>query len=156
MSRLAISLLLLLLSGCVDTRPAVEPVSAFDTQALDRGMTVGTSTLMGQASWVDENGNRHYARDEAVTLLPSTPYVLECAYLTSKTRSHCTDLLKPYLRSSKTDIDGRFVFAGLHQGSYFLVSRVCWGGGRRRLRPCRTVQGEAVIQHDGQTVEVFL
>lgn len=149
-------LLLLLLSGCVDTRPAVEPTSDFDAQTLGRGMTPGTSSIVGQASWVTEKGIRHYAIGATVTLWPSTPYVAECARNTSKAKLQCADLLKPYARSTTTDKEGRFMFAGLHQGSYFLTTDVCWAGGRRRLRPCHTVQGEAVIQREAQTVEIVL
>lgn len=148
--------MLVLLSGCADTRPVVEPISTFNAQAIDRGMIPGASAITGRASWVNEEGTRHYAANETVTLLPSTPYVAECARITLKARSHCADLLKPYLRTTKADTDGRFMFAGLHAGTYFLTADVCWAGGRRRLRPCHTVQGEAVIQHEGQIVEIFL
>ncbi|WP_281848857.1 carboxypeptidase-like regulatory domain-containing protein [Dyella sp. GSA-30] len=146
----------ILLGGCADTRPVVEPASSFDVQALGQGMATGASTIIGQASWVTEKGIKHDAMNETVTLVPSTPYVAECARIVLDATSHCADRLKPYLRSTRTDAEGHFVFGGLHPGTYFLTTRVCWAGGRRRLRPCQAVQGEAVIQRDGQTVEVSL
>jgi hypothetical protein len=156
MLRRVAAIMFILLSGCADTRPVVEPTSSFDVQALARGMATGTSTISGQASWVTEKGIKHYAVNETVTLLPSTPYVAECTRIVLNATSHCADMLKPYSRSTKTDAEGHFVFRGLHPGSYFLTAHVCWAGGRRRLRPCQAAQGEAVIQHDEQTVEVIL
>ncbi len=156
MTRLANLSLLLLLAGCADNRPRVELASDFDAQALDRGMAPGTSTITGQAFWITDKGMGHDAVNETVTVLPGTPYVLECARAAPDTTSHCMDRLEPYRRSTKTDAQGRFTFAGLHQGSYIVTTTVCWAAGRRRMRPCHAVQGEAAIERDEQTVTVVL
>lgn len=156
MIRAAIATLLLLLAGCQDTRPIVEPTSLLDVQASVSGLTPGTSTVVGQAVWTTRKGTRHYAIRKTVTLFSSTPYVLECIRITLNAKSDCTDLLKPYSRSATTDSAGRFTFTGLRHGAYVLTTDVCWSVDRGRARNCQVVQGEIEIQGEGQTVVTTL
>lgn len=152
----AVVILLLLLSGCQDTRPTVDPVSSLDVQVLVSGLTPGISSIVGQAMWTTGKGTKHYAINKTVTLLPGTPYVLECARITVDGRSHCMDRLKPYSRLTTTDAAGRFSFSGLGHGTYFLATEVCWLVDRGRARSCHEVQGVIEVQREGQTVTTLL
>ena len=151
--------LALVLSGCLAKRPVIEPKLSLEAKELTVALEFGRSIITGEAFAKTYEGDVRFAADEVITLLPSTPYVLECANIRAHASSRCAELLNPFMRITKADSQGRFSFTALKPGHYHLETTIPWKSrqglrGVRYLR--RTLQADVSIDEDGQTVAIVL
>jgi hypothetical protein len=149
----------LALSGCFPERAAIESGLLLDTKELATALEPGASAITGEALTRTSEGGVHPAANEAITLLPGTPYVLECARIRTVASSHCAEALNPFTRTTKADSQGRFSFTALKPGHYHLETTIPWRirqglRGVRYLR--RTLQADVTIEEDGKTIATVL
>lgn len=138
--RAAIILLAVLVSACSGTRdrdrfhititrgagsqPMVAP---FDTSLMEWSKGEGPGYLMGTATLTREDGKVATCHEQAVLLLPHTPYMEE---LVGYLKMGTSGLLEPeyfdYRRGANCDQHGKFYFDKLPLGDYIVVTKVTW------------------------------
>lgn len=136
-----------MLAGCA-APPAVRIGVPFDATQARARLTPGSNQIVGNAlMWLSSGGVISCAGEQA-TLYPVTPYAREWARLTYETVEHSRRVAPPnfayrprsagptglqvdsaFLETSRSvscDTDGRFNFARVGDGDYYLVARIAW------------------------------
>lgn len=101
------------------------------------------------------------AAGELVSLYPSTSYSDQAFLIGFKQKikpDAKADLREaPYVRFTKADAQGRFEFAELPSGKYYVYTFVTWSApSRYGLLPQGGQLGDSVNAQNGKTVEVIL
>ncbi len=107
----------------------------FDAQEASFINQVGTSSISGQAFLRTTIGEVRYAAGSDVFLIPVTKYSTErirqiygnrkCA-LFGKNFKNDDPRYPQFLKTTKANGEGRFLYSGLAAGDYFVVTSVYW------------------------------
>ncbi|WP_158498664.1 carboxypeptidase regulatory-like domain-containing protein [Martelella endophytica] len=128
---LALLVTLIAATGCVT---APEPKTAFNADEAAFVHAEGRNTITGQAFLRRNDGVVVYAAGSDVHLIPKTAYSTERMdgiYRGAKINTYIQSPPMPdgYLaamRDTRADGEGRFAFAGVADGSYYIVTTVEW------------------------------
>lgn len=156
---LAVAAVTILVAGCVS---APEIKSTFDPAEAEIINKTGPAKISGQAFLRRNDGVVVYAAGSDVTLIPASVYAREriaALYRGGKINSSVPDPTTTdprYLqmvRKAKADGEGRFEFAGVADGSFYVVTSVFWMAGD--LRQGGGLQ-ELVTVANGQSVNLVM
>lgn len=138
--------------------PVREPRAVFDEAALRTAMAAGRSTVSGQVFGRTVGGDVKIGAGVEVRMIAQTEYATDCLRYIKFASTTCFDRIRPYLRSTITDAEGRFVFSKVRPGTYQLETTLTWGvptpsgvaqtGGE--------ISGTARVVTDGEAVSVML
>lgn len=123
----------LFLAGCASMIPQAKPpaplMSAFNPAAVEWARSAGTATIEGQAFLKTRGGDVKYGAGNDVLLVPVSPHTEEWFNRAVLREERVVDLgteLVPYVKSTTSDGSGRFRFANVAAGEYYVVTTVTW------------------------------
>lgn len=133
--RVLLGVLVAICAGCapVQYRIAVP----FDLALHKAAMAEGKTKAEGQGFLRTNGGDVKVAAGSKVILYPDTPYLRECVAISKQVsveaalwgyRSECGNLMQ-VVRETVADGEGRFTFANVKPGSYYVETTVTWNTG---------------------------
>jgi len=111
----------------------------------------GTARICGQAYLNVDDGQQHVASGDRVLLAPVTSYTEE-AYRVKVKRGR--NMVPPdpeaakFEKHTKTDDEGRFCFAGLPAGEYYVVADIRLPGSTKENRKSQLAHAKAAVKAD--------
>ena len=145
MNKFLCLLALSLLSACVAVKPEVVDLPEFEQEFAEKQIGKGKNTITGSAFLKQVDGGIQKCSGSDVELVPATEYAkkrMDTLYtLNQKGRYVHTGRIvkfksvketdeKKYwslMRKTICDIDGKFEFENVRDGSFFIISDVVWG-----------------------------
>lgn len=127
----------LALAGCQSAAPIVAISSSFDPAAAAYIRKRGEGTIEGHAFWREKTGGTVNAAGEVVRLIPATAYARErfaklygerkFVPASAYPKAQDTDpQYADYIRTTKSESNGKFSFDHVAPGSYFISTQVTW------------------------------
>lgn len=138
MKKLFLMFLFVFLSACTITPEQIELKNKFDVNEAKRLMKDGKNTIKGSALLRQVDGGIQTCAGEKVILFPFTKYAEErMSYLYANTErgynSHRSFIFNPdeadyavFVKKEYCDVDGRFTFKKVADGTFFVVTPVRW------------------------------
>lgn len=139
MKKLFLMFLFIFLSACTITPKQIELKNKFDVNEAKRLMKDGKNTIKGSALLRQVGGGIQTCAGEVVTLFPFTKYAEErMSYLYANTERgyynfHRSFIFNPneaayavFVKREYCDVDGRFTFEKVADGTFFVVAPVRW------------------------------
>lgn len=145
MSKILCLVSLLLLSACVTPEPELVYLPEFDQNMAKKQMEKGKNTIVGSSFLTTIGGDIKKCSGRIVTLIPATKYAekrMNALYVQNGDGFYIPVSVKPQFESVKEtdesnywkftrktvcDVDGKFEFEKVGDGSFFVVSNVIWG-----------------------------
>lgn len=161
-SRWAYSLLalvaLMVASGCAAPSKPKSIQAPFVVEEFEPYLDVsrGTADITGQAFAKMLSGDVKYAAGEFVYLMPVTTYTTELWNRINLKGEHVglqDPRLDTYIRKVRADGEGRFEFATIPPGEYYVETSVSWWAGQHEQF---VLLGEKVRVIDGQKLNLVL
>lgn len=130
--------LALMLAGCqTATAPTAQINASFDPAEAAFIKQKGRTTIDGHAFLREKSGGVQNAAGEVVRLIPATAYARErfaklygdrkFVPATAYPKADQTDpRYGDYIRTTKTEANGKFSFANVAAGTYFISTQVTW------------------------------
>ncbi len=145
MSKILCLVSLLLLSACVTPEPELVYLPEFDQNMAKKQMEKGKNTIVGSSFLTTIGGDIKKCSGRIVMLIPATKYAekrMNALYaqngdgfyipvsvkhqFKSVKETDESNYLK-FMRKTVCDVDGKFEFEKVGDGSFFVVSSVVWG-----------------------------
>ncbi len=126
-----VSVVSLLLVACYPVRNPVTrmPFPEAEYAQLPRRTVVGAAEIRGQAFLKTRGGDVKKAAGNEVLLNPVTSYSnqwFDVAVVNEQPLTEPDPRLADYLRAVTADADGRFTFAGVPPGEYYVSTKIVW------------------------------
>jgi hypothetical protein len=165
-------LLCLAVSACAN-RPAPPDPSPYDESAYQPYALAGTATVTGSSFLITRSGDVKKGAARQVFLIPDTPFVRarmredDKRYSTfewlgfGRTDPAVIVTAWKHTRTAVGDVDGKFTFAKVPAGAYFVETKLIWqyiSCGLFRCGPSDTgsVLRQRIEVQDGEKLEVQL
>ena len=127
------------------------PTAAFEPQAAEFINTQGKGVIDGHAFYRSDASKVVYAAGEYAYLIPVTPYAEQRFFQIYGKGKYAQakhlpwdasdETFRKYMRSTKTESNGRFKFENVGPGDYFVASSVTW-----QAEDSFTVSGAAIYE----------
>jgi hypothetical protein len=152
-------LLLATVTGCAHATGPAARESTFNEQEYAQYAYAGTGTISGQVVVRGEGGQTRPAEGSQVSLNPVTSYSTEWWNRTvvgGLNLRSADEREQKYLRTANTDAEGRFAFADLPRGEYFVVAALNTGTAASPGGPSSSLVGQRVHLTEGGKVDLVL
>jgi hypothetical protein len=153
-------LFLAVVTACAHATGPAARESAFNEQEYAQYAYAGTGTITGQVVVRGEGGRTEPAQGSQVSLNPVTSYSTEWWNRTvvgGLNLRSADEREQKYLRTTTTDVDGRFAFSDLPRGEYFVVAALNTAGAAPGTPgPSSSLVGQRVHLTEGGKVDLVL
>jgi hypothetical protein len=127
---LLVAIVSIFFSSCA---PAYKMRGTFNPEDHEPFLGDGSSSISGQAFLKTRGGDVKYAAGNQIFLIPATAYTNEMftAGATRRVDPSSFDYrLRNYTKITVGDGEGRFSFANIKAGNYYVLTTITWAAGR--------------------------
>lgn len=153
--RIAWHLLIVTLAGCAGSVQPQARHTAFDASEYAGYGGSGNATITGQAFAKTKGGDVKYAAGNTIVLNPVTTYSTEWWdrwVVRGEALEDGDPRAKPYARTTNADGEGRFKFANVPPGSYYVMTSIHWMNRQVHKDFLNDVRDESLVNVGAQII----